>query len=63
MSGQQAKVVLEYGLPEEQVPMLMTHLIAKVVCAEYGLGAVNKPDQVDRAQLLALVGARQNRIQ
>jgi len=63
MSGQQAKAVSEYGLPEEQAPMLMAHLIAKEVCAEYGLGAVSKPDQVDRAQLLVLVGARQNRMQ
>lgn len=63
MSGQHAKAVLEYGLPEEQLPMLTAHLIAKEVCAEYGLGAVNKPDQVDRAQLLTLIGARQNRIQ
>ncbi len=63
MSGKRAKAALECGLPEEQLQLLTAHHIAKEVCAEYGLGAVNKPDQIDRTELLALVKSRQYALQ
>lgn len=59
MGGKHAKAALEYLFPEEKLQLLTAHYIAKAVCFEYGVGAVNKPDQVNRAELLALIKSRQ----
>ena len=53
MSGKTAKAALDTTNVEEQVSLLVAHQLAKLVCSEFGLGAVNKPDSLDRAELMA----------
>ena len=62
MGGKHAEAALVYLFPEEKIQLLTAHYIAKAVCFEYGVGAVNKPDQVNRAELLALVKSKQHHI-
>jgi hypothetical protein len=58
MSGKSAKAALDMANADEQVSLLVAHQLAKLVCSEFGLGAVNKPDHIDRAELMAAVSAR-----
>ncbi len=53
MSGKSAKAALDTAKADEQVSLLVAHQLAKLVCSEYGLGAVNKPDHINRAKLMA----------
>ena len=57
MSGKSAKAALDTAKADEQVSLLVAHQLAKLVCSEFGLGAVNKPDHIDRAELMARLGA------
>lgn len=58
MSGKSAKASLDTAKVDEQVSLLLAHQLAKLVCSEFGLGAVNKPDHIDRAELMATASAR-----
>lgn len=58
MSGKAAKSALDTANAEEQVSLLIAYHLAKLVCSEYGLGAVNKPDHIDRAELIAAVSPK-----
>ena len=58
MSGKSVKAALDTAKADEQVSLLVAHQLAKWVCSEFGLGAVNKPDPIDRAKLMAAVSAR-----
>ncbi|NOU12887.1 MAG: hypothetical protein HOO92_02810 [Methylococcaceae bacterium] len=58
MSGKSAKAALDTAKADEQVSLLLAHQLAKLVCNEFGLGAVNKPDHIDRAELMAAASAR-----
>ncbi len=58
MAGKSAKAALDTAGKDEQVSLLIAHQLAKLVCSEFGLGAVNKPDHIDRAELMAAVSSR-----
>lgn len=53
MAGKSAKAALDTAGKDEQVSLLLAHQLAKLVCSEFGLGAVNKPGHIDRAELMA----------
>jgi hypothetical protein len=57
MAGKSAKAALDTADKDEQVSLLIAHQLARLVCNEYGLGAVNKPDYIDRAELMAVVSS------
>lgn len=58
MAGKSAKAALDTAGTDEQVSLLIAHQLAKLVCSEFGLGAVNKPDHIDRAELMAAVSSK-----
>jgi hypothetical protein len=58
MAGKTAKAALDTAAVDEQVSLLVAYQLAKLVCSDFGLGAVNKPDHIDRAELMAAVSAR-----
>ncbi|OAI00896.1 hypothetical protein A1353_18980 [Methylomonas methanica] len=58
MSGATAKAALDTAGSEEQISLLIAYSLAKLVCNELGLGAVNKPDHIDRAELMAAISAK-----
>jgi hypothetical protein len=58
MAGKAAKSALDTADSEEQISLLIAYQLAKLVCSEFGLGAVNKPDHIDRAELMAAVSAK-----
>jgi hypothetical protein len=62
MPGKRAKAALEQGNAEEQVSMLMAHQIAREVCSEHRLDAVNPLNDADMAELRALIVAKQYRL-
>lgn len=58
MAGKTAKAALDTAAADEQVSLLTAYNLAKLVCSEFGLAAVNQPDHIDRAELMAAVSAR-----
>jgi hypothetical protein len=58
MSGSSAKAALDTATVDEQVSLLIAYQLAKFVCNEFGLGAVNKPNDIDRAELMAAISAQ-----
>lgn len=54
MSGRRGEFAADCATPEEQVQLHLAHLVAKQVCSQNGLGAVQSPDGVDVAKLRAL---------
>jgi hypothetical protein len=55
MSGRRGEFAADCAAPEEQANLHLAHLVAKHVCSENGLGAVQSPDGLDMAKLRALV--------
>jgi hypothetical protein len=55
MSGKSAKAALDTAEVDEKAFLLTAHHLAKTVCSEFGLGAVNKPNHIDWAELMAAV--------
>lgn len=53
MSGRRGKFAADCATPEEQVQLHLAHLVAKQVCNQNGLGAVQSPDGLDVAKLRA----------
>lgn len=53
MAGKTAKAALDTANIEEHISLLIAYPLAKLVSNEFGLGALNKPDQLDRAELMA----------
>jgi len=58
MAGKAAKSALDTADSEEQISLLIAYQLVKLVCSEFGLGAVNKPDHIDRAELMAAVSGK-----
>ncbi len=58
MAGKTAKEALDTADSEEQVSLLVAYQLAKLVSYELGLGAVIKPDHIDRAELMAAISAK-----
>lgn len=54
MSGRRGEFAVDCATPEEQVQLHLAHLVAKQVCNQNGLGAVQSPDGLDVAKLRAL---------
>lgn len=55
MSGRRGEFAVDCAAPEEQANLHLAHLVAKHVCSENGLGAVQSPNGPDMAKLRALV--------
>lgn len=58
MAGKTAKAALDTADSDEQISLLVAYQLAKLVSHEFGLGAVNKPDHIDRAELMAALSAK-----
>lgn len=58
MAGKTAKAALDTADSEEQISLLIAYQLAKLVSNEFGLGAVNKPDHIGRAELMAVFLAK-----
>lgn len=54
MSGRRGEFAADCATPEEQVQLHLAHLVAKQVCNQNGLGAVQSADGLDVAKLRAL---------
>ena len=54
MSGRRGEFAADCATPEEQVQLHLAHLVAKQVCNQNGLGAVQSPEGLDVAKLRAL---------
>lgn len=63
MSGRRGEFAADCATPEEQASLHLAHLVAKLVCNEKGLGAVQSPDGLDLAKLRALVLAARTGMQ
>ena len=59
MSGRRGEFAADCGTPEEKPYLFLAHLLAKEVCNKYGLGAVERMDQLDVVKLQALVASVQ----
>lgn len=63
MSGPRGEFAADCAAPEEQANLRLAHLVAKHVCNENGIGAVQSPDGHDLAKLRALVLATRTGMQ
>lgn len=55
MSGRSGEFAAECGEPAEKTYLYQAHLLAKAVCNELGLGAVERVNQMDEVKLRALI--------
>src|SRR5574343_303344 len=58
MAGKTANAALDTADSDEQISLLVAYQLAKLVSHEFGLGAVNKPDHIDRDELMAAISAK-----